>query len=58
MAEDQGSWYGLLDVWQDAALERHAERTRRPVACPNDGEPLQLHNGVLHCPWDGWTDTA
>lgn len=54
---DQGSWYGLLAILQDAAQQVQWERTRRPVACPNDGEPLELGpNGVLHCRWDGWTD--
>lgn len=27
----------------------------RPLACPNDGEPLSLGpNGVLYCTFDGW----
>jgi len=29
-----------------------------PVACPNDGEPLQMGpsaaSGVRYCPYDGW----
>ncbi len=51
---DQGSWYGLLSIMQDAAAERRAEESRPPVACPNDGEPLKSHDGVLWCPFDGW----
>lgn len=49
-----GSWYGLLDILRDAALDRAQQRATRPVACPNDGEPLLTHNGVLYCPFDGW----
>lgn len=27
----------------------------RPLACPNDGEPLSLgSNGILYCTFDGW----
>ena len=32
------------------------------VACPECGQPLDIKEGVLHCPFDGWTgeegDTA
>ncbi len=50
-----GSWYSLLDITREAAAIAQAERSRAPVACPNDGEPLQSHRGILHCPFDGFT---
>ena len=50
-----GSWYGLLDITREAASIAAAERSRPPSACPNDGEPLQSHRGVLHCAYDGFT---
>jgi hypothetical protein len=50
-----GSWYSLLDITREAASIRAAEQSRRPVACPNDGQPLESVRGVLHCKFDGWT---
>ena len=51
-----GSWYGLLDIFREAAQIAADERSRPPVACPNDGQPLEHARGVLHCPYDGWID--
>lgn len=45
------SWEQLVDIAREAAAERAAEAARGPVACPNDGEPLEERNGVRHCPW-------
>lgn len=47
------SWAELQAVLKDA--ENEAERDDPPVACPNDGTPLESGpDGVLHCPFDGW----
>jgi len=45
------SWNQLLNIFRE---RRPAPCP--PVACPNDGEPLeQGPDGRLHCPFDGWT---
>ena len=50
------SWEQLLDIAREAALERERASSEPPVACPNDGEPLEKGpGGVLHCRFDGWT---
>jgi hypothetical protein len=52
---DQGSWYGLLDIVKEARQLAEEEQSARPVACPNDGEPLRTGpRGELWCPYDGW----
>lgn len=54
-----GGWGSWSAVRQFAADVARDERARRPRACPNDGEPLdEDRDGVLRCPWDGWTTTA
>lgn len=51
------SWNQLLDILHEGADAVREEKTRRPTACPNDGEPLESGpDGTLHCPFDGWTD--
>lgn len=45
------AWEQLIDIAREAAEERRAEAAQGPVACPNDGEPLEEHRGVKHCPW-------
>lgn len=50
------SWEQLLSIRIAAADEARAEADTPPVACPNDGEPLEAGpNGVLHCVFDGYT---
>jgi hypothetical protein len=52
---EQGSWYGLLDILRDGAQLYREDREREPVACPNDGEPLDTGpDGQQFCPFDGW----
>ncbi len=46
-------------AWEELAAileERRKEAaTDPPIACPNDGEPLQVAaDGGLYCPFDGW----
>jgi hypothetical protein len=48
-------WEQLLNIRDQARAEHDAEMNTPPVACPNDGEPLQSGpGGVLFCPFDGW----
>jgi len=51
-----GSWYQLLEVYANVALQREYERQRVPSACPNDGEPLipGPEPDTLFCKYDGW----
>jgi hypothetical protein len=47
--------YDLLSVYREAAELARDERSRPPVACPNDGTPLQEgQGGVLECRFDGY----
>lgn len=49
------SWYQLLSIYQEAAAERQYEAATYPIACPNDGEPLQTApDGQKFCPYDGY----
>ncbi len=50
-----GSWGKLQGVIAEAREIAREEATRRPEACPNDGEPLQQNSrGVWFCPYDEW----
>jgi hypothetical protein len=50
-----GGWETLRAILDTDAAEQEELRTRPPVACPNDGEPLiKDPEGRLHCRWDGW----
>lgn len=54
MAE-QGSWWSLLSVIQEAAQYAQQDRTDTPSACPNDGEPLRTGpRSERYCPFCGW----
>ncbi len=47
------SWEQLAVIEKERQTE--AAELVAPVACPNDGTPLQAGpGGVLHCPFDGW----
>lgn len=52
------SWTGWLAILQDNVREYRLYKEQelyRPVACPNDGEPLrQGPDGRPYCPFDGW----
>lgn len=51
------SWESLRQVYEEAKQLREDERRRRPVACPDDGTPLENGpRGELHCRHCGWTD--
>lgn len=48
-------WQKLIDILWEGRESVAAERSSPPVACPNDGTPLEEGpGGVLHCPFDGW----
>jgi hypothetical protein len=50
-----GNWRDLMAVLADARLMAREDAKQRPVACPNDGEPLRSGpRGQLFCPFDGW----
>lgn len=51
-----GGWYQLLAISREAAAERRAQASARPIACPRCGEPLRPGPaGVeVFCPFDGW----
>lgn len=49
------SWDQLLDIYRENVEEYESSRNEEPVACPNDGQPLETNeDGVLHCKFDGW----
>lgn len=49
------SWEQLLDILTDARQAAAANAAAPPVACPQDGTPLETGpRGELHCPFDGW----
>lgn len=51
------SWHQLLDILHEAADDLREQKTRRPTACPDCGEPLRSGpDGTLHCRFDGFTD--
>lgn len=53
-----GSWWGLHNIYKQAAELQTQWRTNPLPACPNDGEPLTLGpDGVRFCRYDGWRDT-
>lgn len=49
-------WVGLLGIIRSAREDVRQQEMRRPIACPNDGEPLRLTaDGFLFCEYDLWT---
>lgn len=50
--------WDLYSTLQLRAEYDHYYRTRTPLACPNDGEPLRegppQEPGILYCRFDGW----
>lgn len=49
------NWDTLLATYREAVDEYRRDRREPPVACPYDGELLQVRRGKRHCPFDGWT---
>ena len=43
-------WRELQTVARWNAEQAETERTTDPVACPQHGDPLEQHDGRLHCP--------
>jgi len=57
MATDTGGWWGLLSILQEREIVKRQLHSKRPTACPNDGEPLRSGprgSPGLYCPYDGW----
>lgn len=55
LTASQGSWWVLAAIMDENRAYAREARTQEPVACPNDGEPLQLDpDGRLRCRYDGW----
>jgi hypothetical protein len=49
------SWYQLLDIYKQDQAWRQWYANQPPVACPNDGTPLEEGpGGELFCRHDGW----
>jgi hypothetical protein len=52
---NSAGWYSYLNIMSNNAAEMSRQANSPPVACPNDGEPLDTSvHGVLFCPFDGW----
>lgn len=48
-------WKGLLGIIRSAREDIRIQENRRPLSCPNDGEPLRLSaDGFLFCQYDNW----
>lgn len=49
------SWESLQAIVAEARELAREEATSPPLACPNDGEPLETGSGgQLYCKFDGW----
>jgi len=49
------SWRGLINILRENAQVVQDEQRRPPLACPNDGEPLEdAIMGTRHCRFDGF----
>lgn len=50
-------WEQLINIYREAREIAAEERSRRPEACPNDGEPLKTGPDTkLYCPWGDWKE--
>lgn len=50
-----GGWQSLISVIREAGDSARDESVRIPIACPNDGQPLEPGpNGERFCRFDGW----
>jgi hypothetical protein len=48
-------WGTLIGIYREAAQRYTEETNAEPVACPQDGEPLERGpDGRLFCPWGDW----
>lgn len=51
-------WQTYLNIVKEGRAEARAERARRSLSCPNDGEPLRTGpRGELYCAFDGWQES-
>lgn len=50
------SWQQLKAIIYEDRAERRRARNLPPVACPNDGDVLDVHpNGTRNCPMGDYT---
>jgi hypothetical protein len=50
------SWEQMLEILAVNSQEYEDYMSQPPVACPNDGWPLESGpDGELHCKFDGYT---
>jgi hypothetical protein len=50
------SWDQLLSILKENKRVERERQWREPIACPNDGTPLErTSGGLLHCPWGDYT---
>jgi hypothetical protein len=51
------SWEQLLAVTAQNVADIRTFQEQRPMACPNDGEPLSVSpSGQLYCPCGDWRE--
>lgn len=55
---ESGGWETLRTTARWNAEQYELERTTDPVACPAHGDPLESHNGKLHCPMGHFVQKA
>lgn len=49
-----GSWWGLVDILNEARDIDRTDQTEVPTVCPYDLTPLRTSpDGKLFCPWAG-----
>ena len=48
------SYQQLLDICREQNEEIRRAANEPPVACPEDGEPLQTIKSIRHCRFCGW----
>lgn len=52
------SWEQLGEIWRENDAACSEDASRRAVACPHDGLPLQerVSDGTRACRFCGWTE--
>lgn len=55
---EKRDWGGYGALAEQAAAEQKKDREAPPVACPNDGTPLEVRDGVANCPMGDYRTTV